>query len=131
MKVVRQMVQKYVDNERCIILWVQLGLAKRSVCSSLFQRAVVPANVDIDTQEIVQLAEDADPKGRRTLGVITKPDLVDKGAEEKVIAKPSDLLPTSSTGSGNRSSIWPRTPLWPGLYDGLQQKSKQLRGAAR
>ena len=47
-------------------------------------RAVVPANVDIATQEIIQMAEDADPHGQRTLGVLTKPDLVDKGAEDKV-----------------------------------------------
>ena len=30
------------------------------------------------------MAEDADPDGHRTLGVLTKPDLVDRGAEEKV-----------------------------------------------
>lgn len=47
-------------------------------------RAVVPANVDIATQEIIQMAEDADPHRRRTLAVLTKPDLVDKGAEEHV-----------------------------------------------
>jgi hypothetical protein len=46
--------------------------------------AVVPANVDIATQEIIQMAEDADHMGQRTLGVLTKPDLVDKGAEDKV-----------------------------------------------
>ena len=44
----------------------------------------MPANVDIATQEIVQMAEDADPQRRRTLGVLTKPDLVDKGAELRV-----------------------------------------------
>lgn len=50
----------------------------------MIDRAVVPANVDIATQEIIQMAEDADPHGKRTLGVLTKPDLVDKGAEDKV-----------------------------------------------
>ncbi len=45
---------------------------------------MVPANVDIATQEIVQMAKDADPMGKRTLGVLTKPDLVDKGAEDEV-----------------------------------------------
>lgn len=47
--------------------------------------AVVPANVDIATQEILEKAEDVDPEGIRTLGVLTKPDLVDKGAEKNVI----------------------------------------------
>ncbi|KAL1885821.1 hypothetical protein Plec18167_001317 [Paecilomyces lecythidis] len=46
---------------------------------------VVSANVDIATQEIVEMAREADPVGDRTLGVLTKPDLVDKGAENEVI----------------------------------------------
>ena len=50
--------------------------------------AVIPANVDIATQEILDMAEEVDKKGQRTLGVLTKPDLVDKGAESNVI----DLL---------------------------------------
>jgi hypothetical protein len=56
----------------------------KEVTVDIFQRAVVPANIDITTQEIIQMAEDADPDGHRTLGVLTKPDLVDRGAEEKV-----------------------------------------------
>ena len=64
---VRDMVQTYMRNPRSIIL------------------TVVPANVDIATQEIVEMAHELDPGGERTLGVLTKPDLVDKGAEEKVI----------------------------------------------
>lgn len=48
--------------------------------------AVIPANVDIATQEILEMAEEQDGKGERTLGVFTKPDLVDKGAEPAVIA---------------------------------------------
>lgn len=44
---------------------------------------VVPANVDVATQEILELARDCDPEGDRTLGILTKPDLVDRGAEGK------------------------------------------------
>ena len=47
--------------------------------------AIVPANVDIATQEILEMAEELDIEGARTLGVLTKPDLVDKGAEPAVI----------------------------------------------
>ena len=47
--------------------------------------AVIPANVDIATQEILEMAGELDTKGERTLGVLTKPDLVDKGAERAVI----------------------------------------------
>ncbi|PYH98935.1 dynamin [Aspergillus ellipticus CBS 707.79] len=47
--------------------------------------AVVPANVDIATQEIIEMARELDSDGLRTLRILTKPDLVDKGAEEKII----------------------------------------------
>jgi len=83
MNVVRQMVKKYLSNPRSIILLVCHGFQFGST-PLINVRAVVPANVDIATQEICQMAEDADPNGQRTLGVLTKPDLVDKGAEDKV-----------------------------------------------
>ena len=83
MDLVRQMVGKHLSNPRSIILFVCDDLQfNRTPLTSL--RAVVPANVDIATQEIIQMAEDADPHSQRTLGVLTKPDLVDKGAEDKV-----------------------------------------------
>ncbi len=41
--------------------------------------------MDIATQEILEVAEEADKKGQRTLGVLTKPDLVDKGAENTIV----------------------------------------------
>jgi GTPase SAR1 family protein len=64
---VRNMVQGYMDNPRSVML------------------TVIPANVDVATQEILELAADADPEGLRTLGVLTKPDLVDQGAEPRVV----------------------------------------------
>lgn len=70
MGMVRNMVTSYMKNPRSVIL------------------AVIPANVDIATQEILDMASECDPKGLRTLGVLTKPDLVDKGAEHNVV----DLL---------------------------------------
>ena len=67
---VRSMVTSYMVNPRSLML------------------AVIPANVDIATQEILDMAQEVDAQGRRTLGVLTKPDLVDKGAHKPVI----DLL---------------------------------------
>ena len=61
------MVRRFIQNERTIIL------------------AVLPANVDIATQEILSMAKEVDSQGQRTLGVLTKPDLVDKGAEGDII----------------------------------------------
>ena len=67
---VRDMVLGYMDNPRSVML------------------TVIPANVDVATQEILEFAADVDPDGIRTLGVLTKPDLVDEGAETRVV----DLL---------------------------------------
>jgi hypothetical protein len=66
-RVVLAIVRQYMVNPRSIML------------------TVVPANVDIATQEIMTMAEEVDEKGIRTLGVLTKPDLVDSGAETVVI----------------------------------------------
>ena len=74
MVMVRSMVQNYMNNPRSAIL------------------AVIPANVDVATQEILEMAEECDKKGHRTLGVLTKPDLVDRGAEQNVL----DLLENRS-----------------------------------
>ncbi|XP_064822602.1 interferon-induced GTP-binding protein Mx3-like isoform X2 [Oncorhynchus masou masou] len=46
---------------------------------------VVPCNVDIATTEALKMAQEVDPEGERTLGILTKPDLVDKGTEEMVV----------------------------------------------
>ncbi|XP_036059753.1 interferon-induced GTP-binding protein Mx1-like [Onychomys torridus] len=46
---------------------------------------VVPSNVDIATTEALSMAQEVDPEGDRTIGILTKPDLVDRGAEDKVI----------------------------------------------
>ncbi|KAG1692046.1 hypothetical protein DVH05_025855 [Phytophthora capsici] len=60
---VRQMVDRYMQQERTVII------------------AVVPANVDMHNTEILQAAQQADPNGTRTIAVVTKVDLVDPGAE--------------------------------------------------
>ncbi|XP_067897321.1 interferon-induced GTP-binding protein Mx3-like [Heterodontus francisci] len=46
---------------------------------------VVPCNVDIATTEALKMAQEVDPSGERTLGILTKPDLVDKGTEVNVV----------------------------------------------
>ncbi len=52
------MVREYIRDSRIIIL------------------AVLPSNVDVATQEILELAEEYDKLGERALGILTKPDLV-------------------------------------------------------
>lgn len=48
--------------------------------------AVVPANVDVATVDILERAKRYDPEGDRTIGVITKADLVDQGAEGEILS---------------------------------------------
>ncbi|KAF5001166.1 hypothetical protein FGRMN_1190 [Fusarium graminum] len=67
MVMVKDLVKLYIKDDRTIIL------------------AVLPSNVDVATQEILELAEDYDKEGVRTLGVLTKPDLViESGAQAAV-----------------------------------------------
>lgn len=58
MNLVRNLVRSFVRDKRTIIL------------------TVLPANMDISTQEILALAEEYDRLGERTLGILTKADLV-------------------------------------------------------
>ncbi|KAI9830934.1 MAG: hypothetical protein M1819_005317 [Sarea resinae] len=64
--VVERLVDSYLGSSRTIIL------------------AVVQANNDIDTQGIIQRARRFDKAGERTVGIITKPDLINKGTESRV-----------------------------------------------
>jgi interferon-induced GTP-binding protein Mx1 len=48
--------------------------------------AVIPSNQDIATVDILERAHKYDPTGERTIGVLTKPDLVDQGAEEEIMS---------------------------------------------
>ncbi|KAL7560235.1 hypothetical protein ACA910_022544 [Epithemia clementina (nom. ined.)] len=67
---IQALINDYLNNDRCVIL------------------AVHPANVDFHNSQIMQDAKKVDPQTRRTLPVITKPDLIDNGAEGGVM----DLL---------------------------------------
>ncbi|KFQ42307.1 Interferon-induced GTP-binding protein Mx, partial [Nestor notabilis] len=61
-------------------------LLKKIICfKETLNLVVVPCNVDIATTEALKMAQEVDPSGERTLGILTKPDLVDRGTEESVI----------------------------------------------
>ena len=60
---VHKMLIHYVKQTRTVIL------------------AVLSANVDLHNQEILKMAEEADPDGDRTLAVLTKPDIIERGTE--------------------------------------------------
>lgn len=54
-------------------------------CKETINLVVVPCNVDIATTEALKMAQEVDPTGERTIGILTKPDLVDKGTEEAIV----------------------------------------------
>jgi len=60
-KRIKALLLKFITKQNCLIL------------------AVNPANTDLATSDAIQLAREVDPKGNRTLGVLTKIDLMDKG----------------------------------------------------
>ncbi|RSM14221.1 hypothetical protein CEP52_001417 [Fusarium oligoseptatum] len=64
---VKDMVRNYIRESRTIIL------------------AVVPCTGDIANQKILTLAKEVDPEGKRTLGVLTKPDLAVEQATKAVV----------------------------------------------
>ncbi|CAG8197859.1 unnamed protein product [Penicillium salamii] len=76
-QLVQSVVQSYMSQPRSIIL------------------AVVSAKNDFANQIILRLARDADPTGNRTLGVITKPDILVAGSESEAsfisLAKNKDV----------------------------------------
>jgi hypothetical protein len=47
---------------------------------------VIPCNTDVATQTIIRFASEVDPKGQRTLGVLTKPDLAVETATKNAVA---------------------------------------------
>ncbi|KFM27720.1 Dynamin-1-like protein [Auxenochlorella protothecoides] len=71
---VRAMVLDYIAAESCIIL------------------AVTPANQDPAASDALELARRADPAGARTIGVLTKLDLMDRGTDA-VAALRNEVVP--------------------------------------
>lgn len=71
---VRDMIMQYICKENCLIL------------------AVTPANMDLANSDALKLAKDVDPQGQRTIGVITKLDLMDEGTDAREILE-NKLLP--------------------------------------
>ncbi|NP_001268564.1 myxovirus (influenza virus) resistance 2 [Mesocricetus auratus] len=64
---IKRLIKKYIQKQETINL------------------VVVPSNVDIATTEALSMAQEVDPEGDRTIGILTKPDLVDRGTEDKVV----------------------------------------------
>ncbi|CAK9179352.1 unnamed protein product [Ilex paraguariensis] len=62
---IRTMIMSYIKLPSCLIL------------------AVTPANSDLANSDALQIAGNADPDGYRTIGVITKLDIMDRGTDAR------------------------------------------------
>ncbi|XP_011480053.1 dynamin-1 isoform X3 [Oryzias latipes] len=71
---IRDMLLQFVTKENCLML------------------AVSPANSDLANSDALKIAKEVDPQGLRTIGVITKLDLMDEGTDAKDILE-NKLLP--------------------------------------
>uniref|UniRef100_A0A8D2DA56 Dynamin-type G domain-containing protein n=1 Tax=Sciurus vulgaris TaxID=55149 RepID=A0A8D2DA56_SCIVU len=71
---IKRLIRKYIQKQETINL------------------VVVPSNVDIATTEALSMAQEEDPDGDRTIGILTKPDLVDKGTEDQVVGVVRNLV---------------------------------------
>ncbi|KAL2310357.1 hypothetical protein Nmel_002006 [Mimus melanotis] len=64
---------------------IKMLLRRHIGCKETVNLVVVPCNVDIATTEALKMAQEVDPTGERTIGILTKPDLVDRGTEEAIV----------------------------------------------
>jgi replication fork clamp-binding protein CrfC len=71
---IKEMIYTFIRRENCLIL------------------AVTSANQDLATSDALKLAKEVDPEGLRTIGVITKLDLMDEGTDARDILE-NKLLP--------------------------------------
>ncbi|XP_036069119.1 dynamin-3 isoform X4 [Oryzias melastigma] len=71
---IRDMLMQFITKESCLIL------------------AVTPANTDLANSDALKIAKEVDPQGLRTIGVITKLDLMDEGTDARDILE-NKLLP--------------------------------------
>uniref|UniRef100_A0A4W6FJT9 Interferon-induced GTP-binding protein Mx n=1 Tax=Lates calcarifer TaxID=8187 RepID=A0A4W6FJT9_LATCA len=71
---IRDMLLQFVTKDNCLLL------------------AVSPANSDLANSDALKIAKEVDPQGLRTIGVITKLDLMDEGTDARDILE-NKLLP--------------------------------------
>eukprot|EP00519_Triparma_laevis_P014613 CAMPEP_0182490442 /NCGR_PEP_ID=MMETSP1321-20130603/296_1 /TAXON_ID=91990 /ORGANISM="Bolidomonas sp., Strain RCC1657" /LENGTH=789 /DNA_ID=CAMNT_0024692615 /DNA_START=6 /DNA_END=2375 /DNA_ORIENTATION=- len=88
-KQIESMIKFYVSKPNCLIL------------------AVTAANTDLANSDAIAIAKEVDPKGERTLGVMTKLDLMDRGTDARGIftgeSQDVPLLKMGYIGVVNRS----------------------------
>ena len=72
-EITKNLVRKYCEDPNTLIL------------------CVIPANIDLSTSDALSFARKLDPQGQRTLGVLTKIDLMDEGTDAKSALMNEDI----------------------------------------
>lgn len=85
---IQRMIKEYITNDNCLIL------------------AVSSANTELYNSDALKIAREVDPSGKRTIGVITKLDLMDKGTDAlKILENKEFKLALGYVGVVNRSEM--------------------------
>uniref|UniRef100_A0A671T2Q9 Interferon-induced GTP-binding protein Mx2-like n=1 Tax=Sinocyclocheilus anshuiensis TaxID=1608454 RepID=A0A671T2Q9_9TELE len=64
---IKRLIRKYIEKQETINM------------------VVCPCNTDIATTEALKIAQEVDPDGKRTIAILTKPDLIDRGTETRIL----------------------------------------------
>ena len=98
---IRDMVLQFITRENCLIL------------------AVSPANSDLANSDALKIAKEVDPSGLRTIGVITKLDIMDEGTDAVDILE-NKLFPLRRGEllvlMGEPCSAYPTSSVWFPLF---------------
>ncbi|NWT25986.1 DYN2 protein, partial [Cardinalis cardinalis] len=94
---IRDMILQFISRESSLIL------------------AVTPANMDLANSDALKMAKEVDPQGLRTIGVITKLDLMDEGTDARDVLE-NKLLPL------RRGAAWPGSPVSPSAPSRLEKR---------
>lgn len=85
-EVTQKMIRKYMMEENTIIL------------------CVIPANQDVTNDEVLHMARQVDVNGERTIGCITKIDIMDRGTNARALLLNKEVpLKLGYVGIRNRS----------------------------
>ena len=89
-KDIEDMARKYIEPKNVIIL------------------AVSPANADLATSDAIRLATAVDPYGERTLGVLTKIDIMDRGTDATAVlqVRMSECMSLYSSSYRFMCALW-------------------------
>ncbi|KAI9121231.1 hypothetical protein K1719_008264 [Acacia pycnantha] len=107
---IRTMIMSYIKTPTCLIL------------------AVTPANSDLANSDALQMAGVADPDGNRTIGIITKLDIMDRGTDARNLQEDIVMSRSIKDALIAEEAFFRSRPIYSGLAEscGVPQLAKRL-----